>query len=328
MKQLIVNADDFGADRCRDEGIAAAVAAGVVTAVSVLANGPATVQDLPLLLAWQRQGISVGLHFNLSEGHPRQRAPRLLVGRDGCFLGKTATQEALRRRGDTALEREIERELAAQIACLREMGLQIGHLDGHQHVHIFPAAFPAVLRAVVRYGIPRLRVPAEPVPVFPEKTTGRMDTGPNGGKGKATAAMASPPTHPVLAGTAPLSGRAGSVPDESLYREAAMFSRLAAAARPYLAGSAVGTTDHFRGLFLKGHLTLPRLEGVLRGLPDGTTELMVHPGRAPAVPPAGPFAAFSGAGREVELQALLAVRLREVWREENIALISHLETRR
>ena len=39
-RQIIVNADDFGADRHRDAGIAAAVAAGAVTSVSVLANGP------------------------------------------------------------------------------------------------------------------------------------------------------------------------------------------------------------------------------------------------------------------------------------------------
>ena len=40
MKRLIVNADDLGADEARNRGIFEAIDAGVVTSVSLLANGP------------------------------------------------------------------------------------------------------------------------------------------------------------------------------------------------------------------------------------------------------------------------------------------------
>ena len=41
MKQLIINADDFGADEARNAGIIEAIQKGVATSASLLANGPA-----------------------------------------------------------------------------------------------------------------------------------------------------------------------------------------------------------------------------------------------------------------------------------------------
>ena len=87
--------------------------------------------------------------------------------------------------------------------------------------------------------------------------------------------------------------------------EAQMFCRLAAAARIRIHGSTLSTTDHFRGLYLKGRLSLARLERTLQTLPPGLTELMVHPGRAHGGPPVqGPFSAFSNRERKTELEVL------------------------
>jgi predicted glycoside hydrolase/deacetylase ChbG (UPF0249 family) len=94
------------------------------------------------------------------------------------------------------------------------------------------------------------------------------------------------------------------IPD-SLTAEARNFNRLAAEARLHLKGSGVKTTDYFRGLYLKGRLTLSVMEDDLRRLPAGLSELMVHPGRVPAVPIPSPFSAFSNMDREKELETLL-----------------------
>ncbi|MDI9569231.1 MAG: ChbG/HpnK family deacetylase [Pseudomonadota bacterium] len=346
MRRIIVNADDFGADRHRDAGIAAAVAAGAVTSVSVLANGPSLDDGLPLLRYWQRRGISVGLHFNLSEGRPLKGGTALLTGVDGGFRGKTETHDLLRETGVMAMTAEIEDELAAQLAHLKERGLRIDHLDGHQHIHIFPAAVAVVARAAARHAIPRIRVPAEElIGEGDGGSYGPADDGAsglrNGDNGPKRQAAAGPHVSerrgdngrrerkPMEVGAfGPPSGRiTGGIesPAPVLLREAAMFSRLAEAARPLLTAAGTGATDHFRGLALKGRLSLPLLAETLRNLPPGVTEFMVHPGYAPAPPVPGPFAAFATADRERELAVLLAFEFRALLRQYRIELISRLE---
>jgi len=77
--------------------------------------------------------------------------------------------------------------------------------------------------------------------------------------------------------------------------------------RDFLRGSGVRTTDHFLGdAELRPCWTPERLADALAALPDGTTELMCHPGYAPS------HARTSfGAEREVELRALCDPRARQ-----------------
>jgi len=102
--------------------------------------------------------------------------------------------------------------------------------------------------------------------------------------------------------------------------EAGMFATLAGAARRYIAASKVKTPDHFRGLYLKGRLTPNLLKETLAHLPDGLTELMAHPGRAPAGMREGPFSQFSTRDRETELLALMGAEFRNALREYDISL--------
>ena len=87
--------------------------------------------------------------------------------------------------------------------------------------------------------------------------------------------------------------------------EAAMFSALGAAARSAVMLSEVESCDHFRGLYIKGQLDIAHLDELLKNLPMGLTEMMVHPGRVPGTATTGPFSAFSTPEREKELSALL-----------------------
>jgi len=262
MKRLIVNADDLGAGRARNQGILDAAAAGVVTSVSLLANGPALGHALERLADPGLGHLSCGLHFNLSEGSPLCHGLHRLTGPDGLFPGKAAAHALLARSGDADLEEEIVRELTAQVACLADAGLEIRHLDGHQHVHVFPAAVRPVAAAARAHGIPWIRLPWEP---SPPRTS-------------------CPPL---------------------LEAEGSLFCGMARAAVPVFAGEALGTTDAFRGIYLKNRLRLDTLEESLKDLDVGLTELMVHPGRTQPQDPHDPFAAFSTAERERELQVLL-----------------------
>ena len=318
MKYLIVNADDFGADVYRNQGIAEAVGAGIVTSVSALVNGPAFDDALARLPAWQGRGISVGLHLNLSEGYPVCKGLSVLPDGHGCFRGKSSTHKLLMQKGNKELEREVTLEIEAQIGLLESKTISISHLDGHQHVHVFPAVIEAAVRAAERHGISWLRIPEETATV-PSSIYMKIPPTPlcqREGRGDFHASLCPPLGMDVGEEESPL-----------LKREADRFIRLATAARPFLNGSGIRTTDHFRGLYLKGRLSFPLLKELLNDLPAGLTELMVHPGRAPAELGQGPFAAFSNVDREGELDVLLDPILLKALKEKSVFLVPYPETR-
>lgn len=69
------------------------------------------------------------------------------------------------------------------------------------------------------------------------------------------------------------------VPEEQLERIKQLGDEALAAKEIYVSHG-IMTTDHFRGLTLAGNASLKNLRHILGKLPEGTTELMVHPGSA------------------------------------------------
>jgi len=155
------------------------------------------------------------------------------------------------------------------------------------HQHIH--VFPAVLRAVIG-AAQRHHIPWIRIPDEPE------------------------PTSPDI--TLPF----------SLIEEARLFSRLGRRARAIILESGLQIADHFRGLYLKGHLSIQGLESILKQLPDGLTELMVHPGRYIENPSDTPFSSFSTRDREQELETLLMDKLRLIIEESGMILTPFPET--
>ena len=111
-------------------------------------------------------------------------------------------------------------------------------------------------------------------------------------------------------------------------RKPGCFGALGKAARGRLEGSGLRATDHFRGLLLKGRLSVETLLAAIEQLPDGLTELMVHPGRVAAGSAAGPFASFSTADREREIEALLDPSVRRALKRSGVLLTSYREVDR
>jgi predicted glycoside hydrolase/deacetylase ChbG (UPF0249 family) len=153
--RLIVSADDFGLTAGVDRGIAAAVAAGTVTSVGVMANlvDPAAVTRLAAL----HPRVSLGVHLNLTTGRPLVPPADVasLVDRDGGFHSlATLTRRALARRVSPA---EVTHELGAQIARLQRAGIAVDHLDSHEHVHLLPGVLGAVIALAHRLGVRRMR---------------------------------------------------------------------------------------------------------------------------------------------------------------------------
>ena len=80
------------------------------------------------------------------------------------------------------------------------------------------------------------------------------------------------------------------------------------------AGLKMRSTEHFAGVGLSGYLNAENLLTAIRQLPEGLTELMVHPGYADS--PDG----FSGPERETELRALTDPRVKSLLKQLKIEL--------
>ncbi len=287
MKFLIVNADDFGWTDGVNRGIAEAHRNGIVTSTSLLANGAAF--QGAVQVARENPALGVGVHLNLSDGPPL--LPRWevssFVNGSGMFWARPSNLFLRRWLGKLSLD-EVEREWAAQIERVRNAGIAITHLDGHKHVHMIPGLFPIALRLAQRYGIRAVRISVE--------------------RGVSRDALAS--------------DGASTNPKRWLQYALAGGLALLTMDAPELARRAgIVFPDYFCGLTPTGFLTRAAVESLLRNLPEGSTELMCHPGYADAALAQSPTRLQ--AERQSELAALTAPEHRKVVAALHIRLINY-----
>src|SRR4029079_11030853 len=114
MKQLIVNADDFGFTRGVNAGIVRAFSAEILTSTTIMANGPAFEDAVELAL--KNPELPVGCHLALVGGRPTappQTVPSL-IDREGN-MPATLTRLVINLISGRVRIAEIEREFRAQI---------------------------------------------------------------------------------------------------------------------------------------------------------------------------------------------------------------------
>ena len=146
MKQLIVNADDFGFTRDVNRGIVEAHRNGILTATTLMANGAEF--DDAADCSRENPGLDIGAHLVLIGGN--SLAPPF---RD---LPSTVTDllVAVSRKKISPYE-----EFRPQIEKILSAGISISHLDTHKHTHLFPPVLDAVARLAEEFGIPWVRRP-------------------------------------------------------------------------------------------------------------------------------------------------------------------------
>lgn len=145
LKQLVINADDFGFTRDVNAGIVHAHCEGVLTATTLMANGEAF--EDAVRLTKENPSLDVGCHLVLVQGSS------VLTGRPLPASLPDVIVRVLTRALDpyTEFRAQIERVLAA--------GIRPSHVDTHKHTHILPAVFSAAVQLAAEYRIPFVRVP-------------------------------------------------------------------------------------------------------------------------------------------------------------------------
>jgi chitin disaccharide deacetylase len=247
MRNLIVNADDLGWTKGVNRGISEAHRNGIVTSTSLLANGCAFDDGVETARVLPRLGV--GVHLNLSDGRPVAPAEKVksLAGENGEF---SAGPEALLFRLTTKNldAKEVEIEWNAQIEKVRGAGVRPTHLDGHKHVQMLPGLFEIALRLAKKHGIEAVRVSHEASSLRAALTAGTEST--------------------------------GVMIKQGVQARGLKF--LARDARDLAEHSGIATADYFCGIAQTGVLTKKGVLQLLASLPEGTTELMCHPGYSDA----------------------------------------------
>jgi len=248
LKNLIVNADDLGWTDGVNRGIVEAFHHGIVTSTSLLANGAAFAGGVEA--ARSAPGLGVGVHLNLSDGPPvaDREIVTSLLNNDGEFAG--GPENLLLRRARRGLSlAEVENEWDAQIQKVRDAGISPTHLDGHKHVHMLPGLFEIALKLAKRHDIGAIRVSLEASSLRAALSSGSKRN-------------------------------AGVVMKQGV--QARGLKLLARDAREQAGRAGISTADYFCGIAQTGELTREGMEQFVKSLPDGTTELMCHPGYADA----------------------------------------------
>ena len=274
MGRLIVNADDFGLTQGVNRAVAELHAAGAVTSATLMAQGTAGGEAIALAL--KTPSLGVGCHVVLVDGKPAlspSDIPHLADQSNGHF--RPTLWEFLRAVHShgpwtkvSALDSEIEAETAAQIAQLQARGLRLTHVDTHKHTHMFPAVLRPVLRAARAAGIRTVRNPFEPA--WSRRAT----------------------------------------PRSALLRRAqlSLLQHLQPTFRRIVAEEGFTTTDGAIGVLATGQLDAALISALLRDLPEGTWELVTHPGANDA--DLDRVRTRLRASREIERRALQSIQPR------------------
>jgi len=166
--RILVSADDFGLSEGITTNILDAVDHGVVTSVSVIANG--TGFEHAICEYRKRRGIYLTVHLNLMEGRPLCPADQLpdLVDQQGYFRHSFQSLYLLHlRSGDAqraALCSQVRAEFRAQldrvVSCIgSRSGLRA---DSHLHVHMIPFVFDVLMELHHEFHFDYVRCLAEP----------------------------------------------------------------------------------------------------------------------------------------------------------------------
>jgi chitin disaccharide deacetylase len=161
MRELIFSADDFGLTTSVNEAVEQACRLGRLRQASLMVAAPEAADAVARAKALP--DLNVGLHLVLVDGDSLLGNAKLphITGPDGRF---SINQAALGVKYffSPAARRELRAEIEAQFAAFAATGLPLHHADAHKHFLLHPTIAAMMIEIGRKYGLTRLRVPAEP----------------------------------------------------------------------------------------------------------------------------------------------------------------------
>jgi hopanoid biosynthesis associated protein HpnK len=287
VRRLIINADDFGLTPGINRAVAEAHVEGVLTSATAMAAAPAFREAAEI--ARQLPRLSVGCHVVLVDGEPLTAPSRLLtlVPRGSARFQERVGPLALRALTGQLRQDEIEAEGTAQFRMMQSTDFTVTHFDTHKHLHVFPAVLEPLLRAARACGVGAVRNPFEPAASLPARK---------------------------LAKRRNLWKR---------YAQTHALRRFQPAFRRLVSKAGLKTTDGTLGIAATGLLDQSMLRDIVEAMPEGTWELVCHPGYADDA--LRTTRTRLRESREVEQAVLTSPETRQLMENAGIELTSYRE---
>lgn len=258
-----------------------------MTTASLMVNGSAF--DSAAGILKNNPGLDAGLHLNLTEGGPItgcEKIPSLADQRGFVYRHPLELMSALAKR--RVQLSHLETEIRAQIQMALAAGVSISHIDGHKHVHVLPQVFHLVCKIAPDYGIGAVRSTSERAPGLCSLVTRNLGSSPQ-------------------------------------IVKQYVFGRILSAGFS-VATSANGrrvliTPRRFYGITQTGFLDIRAFADIAKGLEEGVSEVMCHPGYVDDDLRRTPTRLHSQ--RERELELLTGREVRDVLEQNGIGLTSY-----
>jgi predicted glycoside hydrolase/deacetylase ChbG (UPF0249 family) len=315
LKRLVVTADDFGAAREVNEAVEIAHTRGILTATSLMVAAPAAAEAVAL--AKRLPSLRVGLHVVLVEGRPMLPPSQIpdLVDANGLFRTNMAASGAAMF-FFAEVRCQLEHEIEAQFEAFRATGLTLDHVNAHKHFHLHPTIASAILRIGRKHGMRALRVPREPALTLPLREGRQIRSAAENFRGGVSARSEDP--SPKFA------SQISTLPQgegKALFDSVSLVAPFATLLMNRVRREGIATPDRVYGLRWSGAMTKERVLPLMQGLPDGLSEIYLHPAT-------GPYpGSASGYRYADELAALTDGEVAEAARDPHIKLGGFIDFR-
>lgn len=157
MKNVIINADDFGLKSSVNEAIIESFTKGLINSTTLMANMQGFEEAINLAHE-KKITKKIGVHLVLTEGVSLTEGIKSMKF---LFNKKEFTPE-LRNKNLFLLNKSeqnlIFKEYSAQIEKIRNNGIPITHLDTHHQIHDMWAIFNLLAALLKVYNIPSMRI--------------------------------------------------------------------------------------------------------------------------------------------------------------------------
>ncbi len=239
VRRLIVNADDFGLTPGINQAVLELRRANALTSATLMATGAQLSEAVSI--ASQTPALSVGCHVVLVDGTPAlppSKIPSLIDSQNGTAFRPRLSTFVTDLLRGRINDAEIEAEATAQIKKLQQAGVHVTHTDTHKHTHMFPGVLRPLVRAALACGVKAIRNPFEP--------NWSLNATVN-------------------------AGHVRKMQVRLLRSQSAAFSE-------EVSRAGLLTTDGAIGVLATGTLDAQTIRNLLAAMPDGTWELVCHPG--------------------------------------------------
>ena len=158
MKELIVNADDFGISQEVNDAVLYCFQNNLINQTTLMVNMPFTEEavEMAKLNGFDK---NVGLHLNLVEGVPLTNGIKsTCLCENGEFNGSIMKIRKNRFCLDSKTKKSVSEEIEAQLKKYLSLSIGKKHIDSHQHSHTNPSIISILFPLLEKYRFESIRL--------------------------------------------------------------------------------------------------------------------------------------------------------------------------